>query len=38
MTVSIDTSAFQGRLLLRGDDGWEQARVGRVFNGRRPDR
>lgn len=36
--MSIDTSAFQGRLLLRGDDGWEQARVGRVFNGRRPDR
>jgi FAD/FMN-containing dehydrogenase len=26
------------RLLLRGDPGYEQARVGRVFNARRPDR
>ena len=29
---------FAGRLLLRGDPGYEQARVGRVFNARRPDR
>ena len=27
-----------GRLLLRGDDGYEEARVGRIFNARRPDR
>ena len=27
-----------GRLLLRGDPGYEQARVGRIFNARRPDR
>ena len=27
-----------GRLLLRGEPGYEQARVGRVFNARRPDR
>ncbi|GAA0941801.1 hypothetical protein GCM10009558_056440 [Virgisporangium aurantiacum] len=26
------------RLVLRGDDGYEEARVGRVFNARRPDR
>jgi FAD/FMN-containing dehydrogenase len=26
------------RLVMRGDDGYEQARVGRVFNARRPDR
>lgn len=29
---------MRGRLLLRGDDGYEQARVGRVFNARRPER
>ena len=29
---------FAGRLLLRGDPGYEQARVGRIFNARRPDR
>jgi FAD/FMN-containing dehydrogenase len=28
---------FDGDLFLRGDDGYEQARVGRIFNGRRPD-
>jgi hypothetical protein len=28
----------RGRLLLRGDDGYEEARTGRVFNARRPDR
>ena len=27
-----------GRLVLRGEPGYEQARVGRVFNARRPDR
>ena len=27
-----------GRLVLRGDPGYEQARVGRIFNARRPDR
>jgi FAD/FMN-containing dehydrogenase len=27
-----------GRLMLRGEPGYEQARVGRVFNARRPDR
>ena len=27
-----------GRLLLRGEAGYEQARVGRIFNARRPDR
>ena len=29
---------FTGRLLLRGDPGYEQARTGRIFNARRPDR
>src|SRR5260370_9868202 len=29
---------FQGQLYWRGDDGYEQERVGRVFNGRKPDR
>jgi FAD/FMN-containing dehydrogenase len=29
---------LSGRLLLRGDPGYEQARVGRIFNARRPDR
>jgi FAD/FMN-containing dehydrogenase len=29
---------FRGRLYWRGDDGYEQERVGRVFNGRKPDR
>lgn len=30
--------AFDGRLVLPGDADWEDARVGRVFNGRRPER
>lgn len=30
--------SFQGRLYWRGDDDYEQERVGRVFNGRKPDR
>lgn len=29
---------FDGRLVRRGDDGFEDARIGRVFNLRRPDR
>ncbi len=29
---------FSGQLFLRGDPGYEQARVGRVFNARRPPR
>ena len=29
---------FQGEIHWRGDPGYEQARVGRVFNARRPDR
>lgn len=29
---------LQGRLYWHGDDGYEQERVGRVFNGRKPDR
>jgi hypothetical protein len=33
--MSVDLS---GRLVLRGSEGYEQARVGRVFNARRPDR
>jgi len=32
------SSPLAGRLLLRGDPGYEQARTGRIFNGRRPDR
>lgn len=36
--MTLDTAAFDGRLVLPGDDDWEDARVGRVFNGRRPDR
>jgi FAD/FMN-containing dehydrogenase len=31
-------TTFQGQLYWRGDDGYEQERVGRVFNGRKPDR
>ena len=29
---------FQGRLYWRGDDGYEQERIGPVFNGRKPNR
>ncbi|WP_426560607.1 FAD-binding oxidoreductase [Angustibacter sp. McL0619] len=29
---------LRGRLMLCGDDGYERARVGRIFNARRPDR
>lgn len=29
---------FDGRLVLPADSGWEEARVGRIFNGRRPNR
>jgi FAD/FMN-containing dehydrogenase len=31
-------TTLQGQLYWRGDDGYEQERVGRVFNGRKPDR
>jgi FAD/FMN-containing dehydrogenase len=31
-------ASLAGRLLLRGDPGYEQARTGRIFNARRPDR
>jgi FAD/FMN-containing dehydrogenase len=31
-------AVFDGRLLTPADADWEEARVGRVFNGRRPDR
>lgn len=36
--MSLTHAAFDGRLVLPGDPDWEDARVGRVFNGRRPDR
>ncbi|WP_159501504.1 FAD-binding oxidoreductase [Microbacterium sp. 18062] len=36
--MTLDASAFDGRLVLPTDADWEQARVGRVFNGRRPGR
>src|SRR6476659_327467 len=32
------SAPITGRLLLRGDEGYEDARVGRIFNARRPDR
>ena len=40
MTASVEEARrrLAGRLLLRGEPGYEQARVGRVFNARRPDR
>ncbi|MFT4234267.1 MAG: FAD-binding oxidoreductase [Microbacterium sp.] len=36
--MTFDTSDFDGRLVRPSDADWEDARVGRVFNGRRPDR
>ncbi|MFM1950401.1 MAG: hypothetical protein RL418_88, partial [Actinomycetota bacterium] len=27
---------FEGQFFTRGDDGFEEAAVGRIFNGRRP--
>jgi FAD/FMN-containing dehydrogenase len=40
MTIftSADRAEFSGRLVLPGDADFEEARVGRVFNARRPDR
>jgi FAD/FMN-containing dehydrogenase len=38
MTADGGDLDLAGRLVLRGDDGYEQARVGRIFNARRPDR
>jgi FAD/FMN-containing dehydrogenase len=32
------TDRLAGRLILRGEPGYEQARTGRIFNARRPDR
>ena len=32
------TTTYAGRLVRRGEAGYEEARVGRVFNARRPDR
>jgi FAD/FMN-containing dehydrogenase len=37
MTVPL-RDRLDGRLLLRGDSGYEHARTGRIFNARRPDR
>jgi FAD/FMN-containing dehydrogenase len=34
----MKTADLGGRLVTRGEPGYEQARVGRVFNGRRPER
>ena len=34
----VTTPRFAGRFVERGQPGYEEARVGRVFNGRRPDR
>ncbi|MFT4219040.1 MAG: FAD-binding oxidoreductase [Microbacterium sp.] len=36
--MTVNPPAFDGHLVLPGDPEWEHARVGRVFNGRRPDR
>ncbi|WP_147371094.1 FAD-binding oxidoreductase, partial [Meiothermus luteus] len=30
--------SFRGRVYRRGEPGYEEARVGRIFNGRRPER
>ena len=30
--------SFDGEIIWRGEPGYEEARVGRVFNARRPDR
>jgi len=40
VTASLETvrGRIAGRLVLRGEPGYEQARTGRIFNARRPDR
>jgi FAD/FMN-containing dehydrogenase len=40
MTAGLERTRerLAGRLLTRGEPGYEQARVGRIFNARRPDR
>jgi FAD/FMN-containing dehydrogenase len=40
MTAGLERTRerLAGRLLARGEPGYEQARVGRIFNARRPDR
>lgn len=36
--MNLSAPAFDGRLVMPTDRDWDDARVGRVFNGRRPDR
>lgn len=36
--MTLAAPVFDGRLVLPADADWDDARVGRVFNGRRPDR
>jgi FAD/FMN-containing dehydrogenase len=36
--TAVRPDRLAGRLLLRGDPGYERARTGRIFNARRPDR
>lgn len=36
--MNRDNNAFDGRLVLPTDADWDDARIGRVFNGRRPHR
>lgn len=38
LDATAATPAFDGRLVLPADADWDDARVGRVFNGRRPGR
>jgi len=38
MTDPTETPRFSGRLTFPGDPEWDELRVGRMFNGRRPDR
>src|SRR5690242_8444303 len=35
---AVAPARLAGRLVMRGEPGYEQARVGRIFNARRPDR
>jgi FAD/FMN-containing dehydrogenase len=36
--MMLENKDFHGQIVLRGDPGYEDARVGRVFNARRPER
>ncbi len=38
MSSTTIGNTVHGRLVLRGEEGYEEARVGRIFNARRPDR